>query len=130
MNRRPITTRGPAVAAAVGLAALLFTACATKGSPPLGQIATARASIAQAESAGALQASPVELLASRDKLGRAETALREERYEQARRLAEQAEVDAEVAERKTRAMKAQVAAAELGRSNEMLRQELERKSRP
>ncbi len=104
--------------------------CASKGVAPVAQLATARASITQAESAGALQSAPVEILAARDKLGRAEAAVREERYADARRLAEQAEVDAELAERKTRAAKSAAAVEELARGNAALRQELERKSRP
>ncbi len=127
-------TRGPlrgiATTLALGASAVLLVACASKGVPPVAEMATARASLSQAESAGAQQSAPVELLAARDKLSRAEAAMREEKFEQARRLAMQAEVDAEVAEKKSRTVKVQAAAAELERSNEMLRKELERKSRP
>jgi hypothetical protein len=90
--------------------ALLGTlaACATPGEPPVAQMIGARASIAQAESA--------------------EAASREKRFEPARRWSELAEADAELAERKARAVKAQAAVTELARSNDMLREELERKS--
>ena len=110
--------------------ALLLSACATSDKPPVAEIATARASIAQAESAGAVKAALVELLVAREKLRKAEAAVRDERYAPARRMAAQAEADAEVAERKARAVKAQTAAAELARSNDQLRKELERTSRP
>lgn len=130
MTSKSFSTRNwIATAAALSLAGLLG-ACASTGVAPVAELATARASIAQAESAGALEAAPVELLSSREKLGKAEAAVREERFDQARRLAEQAEVDAEVAERKSRAVKAQAVAAELSRSNQMLRNELDRNRRP
>jgi hypothetical protein len=88
----------------------------------------ARASIAQAESAGAAERAPVELLAAREDLGKAEAAAREKRFEMAQRWSERAEANAELAERKARAVKAQAAVTELARGNDMLRQELERKS--
>jgi hypothetical protein len=106
----------------------LLAACATPGVAPVAELTRARASIAQAESAGAADKAPVELLAAREKLGQAEAAAREERFVTARRLSELAEADAELAERKARAVKAQAAATELARGNDMLRQELERKS--
>ena len=114
----------------VAVPALLLAACATPGIAPVGELATAQASIAQAESAGAVQAAPVELLAARDKLGKAQAAVREQRFEVARRLAAEAEADADLAERTARALKAQAAATELARNDEVLRKELERKGRP
>jgi hypothetical protein len=127
MKLHPIPARLLHIAAALSLAAGLG-ACASKGVAPVAELATARASISQAESAGALDAAPVELLTARDKLGKAEAAAREERFTDARRLAAQAEADAEVAERKARAVKAQAAATALANSNELLRKEIERKS--
>ncbi len=109
---------------------IVLAGCASKGEAPVAQLATARASITQAESAGALQSAPVEILAARDKLGRAEAAVREERYAEARRLAEEAEADAELAERKTQAAKSAAAAEELARGNAALEKELERRARP
>ncbi len=137
MNRisTPVTANPPRriarTLAATSLVSLviLLGACGSKGEAPVSELATARASISQAESAGATQSAPVELLAARDKLGRAEAAVRDEKFEQARRLATLAEADAEVAERKSRLAKAQSSATELQRSNELLRKELERKSK-
>ncbi len=129
MNSSAKLLRRWAPAAAI-VVAVLVSACASKGTPPVAEMSSARASIEQAESAGAVRSAPVELLAARDKLTRAESAVREERFAQARQLAEAAEADAEVAERKARAVKARDAAAELERSNALLRSELERKARP
>lgn len=109
---------------------LLLAACAGPGVPPTAELAAAKASISQAESAGAVQGAPLELLSARDKLRKAEAAAREERYDPARRLSAQAEADAELAERKSRAIKAQAAAAELARSDALLRREVDRAVRP
>lgn len=106
---------------------MLLGACASKGENPVGQLATARASITQAESAGAVQLAPVELLAARGKMSKAEAASRDERYTEARRMAEEAAVDADVAERKARAVKSARAAEELNRANSALQQEATRK---
>lgn len=114
---------------AAGAAALLLLAgCASPGPRPSAELASAQASIAQAESVGALTQAPVDLLAAREKFAQAESAARDERYLQARLLAERAQADAEVAERRSRAVKAQAAVTELARSNEALRSEMQRKA--
>lgn len=130
MNKPSPVCRGLAVAGLLGTM-LLLGACATTDTvAPAAQLAAARAAIAEAESAGALNSAPVELLAAREKLGKAEAAVLEERFTAARLLSEQSEADAVLAERKTRAAKARNAAEEMARSNEVLRTEAERKSRP
>lgn len=126
---QPKHIRGATLAAAAVFAALLAS-CASPGLPPTAALATARNSIAKAESASALESAPLELRAARDKLAMAEAAARDEQFVRARRLAEQAEADAELSERKARAIKAQSTALELARGNEALRQEAERKARP
>lgn len=108
-------------------ALVVLGACASPGPPPTSEMATARATIAQAESAGASQSAPVELLSARDNVTKAEAAVRVEKYEDARRLAIKAEADAEVAVSKSRAKKAEMALAEVNRSNDLLRQEIARK---
>ncbi|MDQ6684882.1 MAG: DUF4398 domain-containing protein [Pseudomonadota bacterium] len=85
--------------------------------------------MAQAESTGARTAAPVEIARAQEKLAKAEAAMREEHFLVARRLSEEAQVDAELADRKARAAKAQTAATELARSNALLREELDRPAR-
>jgi hypothetical protein len=114
--------------AAVLLAAL--SACASKGVAPTDAMAAANTAIAQADSLGASQNAPVELLAARDAYGKAEAAVRDEKFDEGRRLAEMAEADAQLAGRKSRAIKAKAVTAEISRGNDLLRQELERKTRP
>lgn len=127
MRHELTSSRFWTVPAVIGLIGLL-AACAAPVMLPSAQMTNARASIAQAESAGATQRAPVELLAARDKLGKAEVAARAENFMLAERLSDEARADAELAERKSRAVKAQAAADELAQSNDLLRKELERKS--
>lgn len=105
-------------------AAFFLGGCATKVVAPVAELATARSSITQAEAAGAGNLSPVELLAARDKLVRAESAMGMEQFSQARRFATEATVDAELAERKARAERARKAATELERANTVLEREI------
>ncbi len=130
MNRHTSTLHRLWALPLIGSLALLLAACATPGIAPVAELAAAKASIEQAERAGARDAAPMELMSARDKFAKAQAAVREERFDPARRLAAQAEVDAELAERKARAMKAHAAAAELARSDALLRNELERQGRP
>lgn len=123
----PRWARASCVAGALGL---LLTACAGPGVPPVAELTNARASILQAESAGAMEGAPLELMSARDKLRKAEAAVREEHFDPARRWAAESEVDAELAERKTRAIKAQSAATALERSDALLRNEATRTNRP
>ncbi len=111
-------------------AAALLAACAHHLAPPDAQLAEARASIRQAESDGARTSAAADLVTAEEKLRRAEAANRAGNFETARSLAEEARVDASLADHRTRAAKAQLAADELARSNETLRQELDRSARP
>ena len=112
----------PAVLSAV----LVLGACASQGPAPVADLAVARTSLAQAESAGASQYAPIELLSARDKLSRAEVAMNDKRFNDARALSNEAAADADVAERKARAVKATKTASELQRSNTVLGTELNR----
>lgn len=105
---------------------LLVGACATQGPPPVADLAVARASVSQADSAGAAQFAPVEFLNARNKLASAEAAMRDKRYDDARVFTEEASADADLAERKARAAKAASAATELQRSNAVLSSEIDR----
>jgi len=118
--------RGAKILAVTTVASLLLAACATVKAP-VSELATARASIAQAEGVGALQTSPVELRQARATMERAEAASQKKEFAEAKRLAVQAEVEAEVAGGRAKAAKALTAAAELQRSNQTLQQEIERK---
>lgn len=103
---------------------LLLAGCA--GDPPKTELAVADRAVTAAETAGAVEFAPLEMKAARDKLGEAERAEQEKDYEKARRLAEQAEWDARVAERKAQAAKVQQALEDARRGVEELREESQR----
>jgi hypothetical protein len=91
-------------------------------------IAVAKAAVERAEQSGAPQAAPVELAAARDKLARAEKANADHRAKPAIALADQATIDAQVAEATAQKERAAKAAAEFDASMSTLRQESNRTS--
>ncbi|HET6788131.1 MAG TPA: DUF4398 domain-containing protein [Aquabacterium sp.] len=106
------------------------TGCAS--TPPAAstaQIAVTEAALNHASSAGGAEMAPTEMAAARDKLVRANAAMTAREFDQALRLAEEAQVDALLAEVKARATKAQRAADELREGRRVLREELDRKSK-
>jgi hypothetical protein len=108
----------------VGLAA-----CAT--SPiPNEKIAVAKASVQRAEQAGAPELAPVELATARDKLQGAEKAAADHDAKPATQLAEQADVDAQLAEATAQENRSHKAAMELDASLQALRQEAARSPLP
>lgn len=125
-----LSARRGLVVAMLGASAFLVAACATQGEPPVAGLAVARTSVTQADAAGAAKFAPVEYLSARDKLTRAEAAMKGGQYNNARTLSDEAAVDADLAERKARAAKAANAAIELQRSNAVLGTELDRAATP
>jgi membrane-bound lytic murein transglycosylase len=91
--------------------ATMLAACA--GEPPTSEIGHARSAIGRAEADGAAQLAPAPLQTAHDKLGRAQVAVQSGDYTQARRMAEQADVDAEYADASSRAQRAEKTAREL-----------------
>ncbi|BBP84991.1 hypothetical protein PHLH8_46330 [Pseudomonas sp. Pc102] len=100
---------------------VLLAGCA--GNPPTEQFAVTNTVVKSAVSAGAPQYAPVEMKTAQDKLAQAENLLREERYDEARRIAEQAEWDARVAERKALATKAQKTLDDAQKGVQQIREE-------
>ena len=99
-----------------------FTACAS--SPvPNEEIAVAKASLQRAEQSGAPALAPVELATAKDKLSRAEKAAADHQAQPATLLAEQANVDAQLAEATAAQQRAHTAATEFDVSMQALRQE-------
>ena len=111
------------------IALSLIVTAAYAGSPVADEtIAVAKAAVQRAEQSGAPQAAPVELAAARDKLARAEKANADHRPKPAIALADQATVDAQVAEATAQKERAAKAAAEFDASMSTLRQESNRAS--
>ena len=83
----------------------------------------ARASVQRAEQAGAPELAPVQLSTAREKLARAEKAAADHDYEPANMLAEQADVDAQLAEATADQLRSHKEAMEFDASLQALRQE-------
>ncbi|WP_376696962.1 DUF4398 domain-containing protein [Wenzhouxiangella sp. EGI_FJ10305] len=96
----------------------LITACATTP-PDSSFLDTARGAIAQAQAADAEEYAPIELRYARERLQAATQALENDRPDDARRLGEQAEIEAQLALARTRAA---LARAELQRKQDDLEQ--------
>lgn len=105
---------------------VLFMAGCASIPPPTDQLAVTKAAVADASASGANEFAPVELKSAMDKLSEAERAMAEKEYVQAKRLAEEAQLAAKLAETKTRTAKAQRAVENAQESNRILREELQR----
>jgi hypothetical protein len=118
-------TRGRTLlAAAAGIAAAVASGCASVP-PPKAELAVSEAAVAKAQEARAYEFAPLQFNAAQEKLMNAKLAMEREEYETARQLAEQAEVDANLAYYSARNALAQRSAAELQQSIETLRKELQ-----
>lgn len=114
-------------ALAIG-SSLLLVGCA--GNPPSEQLAVTKSAVNEAVSSGGIEFAAVETKSAQDKLKQAELEVIQKNYEEAKRLAEQAEWDARVAVRKTQAAKADRALKDAEKGIEELRQEGMRSAQP
>ena len=113
--------RGLKLAALAIGTSFVLAGCA--GNPPTEQYAVTQSAVNSAVSAGGTEYAAVEMKAAQDKLKQAELAMHDKKYDEARRLAEQAEWDARVAERKAQAAKADLALKESQKAVQELRNE-------
>ena len=113
--------RGLKLAALAIGTSFVLAGCA--GNPPTEQYAVTQSAVNSAVSAGGTEYAAVEMKAAQDKLKQAELAMHDKKYDEARRLAEQAEWDARVAERKAQAAKADLALKDSQKAVQELRNE-------
>ena len=116
--------RGLKLAALALGSSLVLAGCA--GNPPSEQYAVTQSAVNSAVSAGGTEFAAVEMKSAQDKLKQAEIAMHDKKYDEAKRLAEQAEWDARVAERKAQAAKAEQAVKDSQKGVQELRQESQR----
>lgn len=109
-------------------AAFLLAACSSV-SPPIEQMAVSRAAVNTASNAGATEFAPVLLKSAMDKMAAAELAMTRKEYVKAGELAEQAQVDAQLAAASSRSAKAQKAAETVQEDSRVLRKEIDRQSK-
>jgi chromosome segregation ATPase len=107
-------------------AAALVAGCATEGNIPTQQLTQARTLVEQADKANAQRYAPADLQRAHDELSSADKAVTDHKYDDARRYAEKAQVDADLASARASNGEAQRAAQEVNRSIESLKQESER----
>ena len=128
-STRPITQRS-ALRMTLGVAAaasvLALAACATTP-PPVEQMAVANAALAHAVAAGSVEMAPAEMAVARDKMTRASQAMATKDHDTALALAQQAALDAQVAEAKTESLKARKSAMAVQEAGRALREEMARK---
>ncbi len=114
--------------AAIGALAIVMAGCASVPKPTE-QFAVTQSAITNAVRAGGPEYAPVEMKSAQDKMEQANRAVAKEDYEHARRLAEEAQVDARLAEKKAESAKARKAAVAMSDDIRVLREEINRKSR-
>jgi hypothetical protein len=107
--------------------AMVLSSCA--GKPPaatVSQVSQAELAVQQASKSKAPDYASLELYTAREQLAGAQEALQKKEYTQARRWAERALVNAQLAETKAESEQTRRAAAELRQSIEALRHEAEK----
>ena len=110
----------------ISCVAIVIAGCASVP-PPTEQMAVSKLAIANAVSAGGSEYAAVEMRSAQEKMDRANRAMAKEDYENARWLAEQAQADARLAEKKAESAKAQKAANVMQEDIRVLREEINRK---
>ena len=128
IEKTPFQLRGIKLAALALGSSLVLAGCA--GKPPTEQYAVTQSAVNSAVSAGGTEFAAVEMKAAQDKFKQAEIAMHDKKYDEAKRLAEQAEWDARVAECKAQAMKAQKAVQDARQGVQELREEGMRAAEP
>jgi hypothetical protein len=106
--------------------ALIVTACAAAPVPPTQELQAAQTAIESAEQARVADYASPELGEARDKLIAANAAVQREEMANARRLAEQAQVDAQLALARSQAAKARLVNEEMRDSTNSLKVEMQR----
>jgi hypothetical protein len=114
---------------AIACAAVLVSACASPGPAPTEQMAVSKVAIANAVSAGGAEYASVEMQSAQNKMDGATRAMEKQDYDVARRLAEEAQVDARLAEKKAHSAKAQKAAMVMQDDIRVLRDEINRQGK-
>ena len=123
-----LTAARPFITLAVitALAVLILPGCASTEHMPREEMAVARAAVDRASGPAAAEA-PIEVSLAREKLERANAAVARKDYDGARRLAEQAEVDSNLAEAKSHSVRADRALGEVREGIRQLREAIDRR---
>ncbi len=113
--------------ALVGAALVFLGGCASTP-PPVAQMAVAKTALSNASTAGSEEYAPLQLKEAKDKMDAAQQAMTAHEYKRAAQLAEEAQVDAELAIARARSEKAAKAAAAVKKDSKVLRQQINNNS--
>lgn len=127
MKRLPLIPIRPSVLALTATLALALGGCASTPAPNE-QMAVAEATVRHANTSSTSENATAELQIAIAKLTAARQAMTDKDYERARQLAEEAEVDAQVAELHAQSMSSRKAAQESQDAARVLREEINRKT--
>ncbi|HEY6484656.1 MAG TPA: DUF4398 domain-containing protein [Steroidobacteraceae bacterium] len=100
--------------------------CATEGPRPSAELIRAQTVVEQADRSGAQRYAAADLQRAHDELNNAQQADAQKKYDDARRYAESAQADANLATARASAGSEEQSAQQLARSNQLLRQESNR----
>lgn len=109
--------------------AMVMVGCATQKVSYIESITSADLSVKAAENNNAALYAPMELKLARDKVDAAKEAVEKEEFVKAKRLADEAIMDAKLAEAKAASEKTKKITQEMRDSIETLRREIDRKQR-
>lgn len=103
-----------------------LSACSSMKTPATADVAVSKAAVDNAVGAGGAEFAPIEMSAAREKMRLANAAMAAKDYPLAIELANQAQVDAKLAQSKANSAKAQAAADALQDDIRIMREELNR----
>ncbi|HWF99007.1 MAG TPA: DUF4398 domain-containing protein [Steroidobacteraceae bacterium] len=129
MRRQRAAGARRAICAAAILAASALGACASQPKPTA-QLVRASTLVGQAEKDRAQRYAAADLQRARDELASAQTAESDGKYESARRLADRAAADADLASARAASGKAEESATQVRHSLETLRQQMQQSPAP
>lgn len=109
-----------------GTSVLLMAGCSSLKAPATADVAVSKAAVENAVGAGGVEFAPIEMNSAREKMALANKAMANKDYKLAVGFANQAQVDAKLAQSKANSGKAQMAADALQDDIRVLREELER----
>lgn len=110
--------------------AAILTGCASKGVSPVTNLSDAEMAIKVAKETNASINAPLDIRMAEEKLVKAQEYFKNEDYVSARRLADEALMDAKLAQEKSRTTKVKNMENELRESIETLQNEIDRKKKP
>ncbi|HVC28244.1 MAG TPA: DUF4398 domain-containing protein [Gammaproteobacteria bacterium] len=121
---------GASVPAAMLLTAIALNGCTSVAPRPDDALVRAKTAVDQATTAGSSQYAPVDLNTAGAKLQSANEEEAKGNYKQAKYLAEESQVDAELALAKTQDAKAQEAANQVRKGNQALQNQVDQTNNP